>query len=163
MISVERLKEVLNYSPETGLFTWKIRLGSRTKIGAVAGSIKPDGYVCIEIDKVRYKAHRLAWLYVYEEFPELFIDHINGDTGDNRISNLRLANHEQNMWNSKKAAHNTSGYKGVHFNKNTKKWRACAWQKNNIVHIGLFETKEKAHEAYVNWCVNNRGSFMRVN
>jgi hypothetical protein len=160
MVSVERLREVLAYDANTGVFSWKLQLSNRTKVGKPAGSIKPDGYVCIDVDGKRYKAHRLAWLYVYGD-TDLEIDHINGIPGDNRITNLRPVTHQQNLWNSKKPTHNTSGYKGVHLHKASMQWRAVAWDRKPV-HLGLFDTKEKAQTAYIDWCKINRGEYARV-
>lgn len=64
MISQERLREVLDYNPETGEFRWKVATGPRAKIGAVAGRVVEDGYVRIKIDTHLYRAHRLTSITV---------------------------------------------------------------------------------------------------
>jgi len=99
MITQDKLKEILDYNQHTGLFTWKkIKKYSNRSVGDIAGSLSL-GYVVIGIDKKIYKAHRLAWLYVYGEFPKEQLDHINGNKEDNRICNLREANQSQNNFN----------------------------------------------------------------
>src|SRR5437868_3578208 len=97
-VTAERLREVLIYAPETGLFYWR---GQRGGQGArcEAGTWHSHGYRSIKIDGVAYYAHRLAWLYVHGEHPNREIDHDNGDRGDNRIVNLRQCSHAENLRN----------------------------------------------------------------
>lgn len=110
-ITATRLRELLHYDPETGLFTWKVaRQGTRA--GAFAGALN-HGYLRITIDWRHYPAHRLAWLYMTGEWPADLIDHINLVSDDNRFVNLRQATRAQNMHNSARPRTNTSGVKGV--------------------------------------------------
>src|SRR5262245_33505102 len=113
-LTAERLREVLDYDPSTGVFKSNGgRCGSR--VGAtLVGTVRPDGYREIRIDWQRYLAHRLAWLHVHGSWPAGDIDHVNGNPSDNRIVNLRLATRTQNNANSRRRP-NTSGFKGVHF------------------------------------------------
>ena len=92
--SRERLKEILNYDPETGVFTRALNR-RRWKEGQIMGT-ESCGYVSINVDYVIYRAHRLAWMYMTGEDPQTGIDHVNGNRSDNRWSNLRLANQSQN-------------------------------------------------------------------
>lgn len=92
----ERLLEVLSYDPGTGIFHW--RPGTRRE-GFVAGTIVSEGYISIGIDRRCYKAHRLAWLYFHGIWPSAVVDHIDGDTSNNRIENLRDVTHAQNGLN----------------------------------------------------------------
>lgn len=101
----------------------------------------------------------MAWLYVYGEWPDFEIDHINGDAHDNRICNLRRATHQQNMANSKVRAHNASGLKGVQRHTLSRKWRARIQVSGRTIHIGLFDTKEEAHEAYMRAARFHFGEF----
>ena len=119
-----RLKELLHYDPENGVFTHiKARRGLRS--GSLAGGIdKAEGYLQIMVDGKRYQAHRLAWLYVHGDFPPNDIDHISRVRDDNRICNLRLATRSENMQNLSLRSTNTSGHTGVVWCKNTEKWRA---------------------------------------
>ena len=92
-IDVKYLKEILDYNESTGIFTWKVKrnsFGGKVAPGAIAGSKKDDGgYIRIVIDQKKHYAHRLAFLYVHGYIPNV-IDHLNGNTFDNRIENLRF-------------------------------------------------------------------------
>lgn len=148
-LTQERLKELLHYDPETGIFTNLTQRG-KVKKGAVAGSKYSTGYICIEIYYKRYQAHRLAWLYVYGEFPANQIDHINEIKDDNRIVNLRSATNLENQHNvSSLQSNNTSGFRGVFWRKNRKKWKAIIYLNGRPKHLGHFDTAEEASEAYV--------------
>ena len=95
-LTQEYLKSILDYDLDTGIFTWKINKAKRTKIGDIAGW-SYNGYREIEINDKKYKAHRLAWLYVYGEMPNKLIDHIDGNRSNNKISNLREATLDGNI------------------------------------------------------------------
>lgn len=116
MFTVKLLKELLHYESETGVFYWLVSNSNRIKVGDVAGCVNPYGYVVIRIDGHLYRAHRLAWLYVYGNYPEgkqPFIDHINGNPSDNRITNLRCSSLAENQKNRKINSNNKSGVLGV--------------------------------------------------
>lgn len=108
-----RLQEVLDYDPETGIFRWKVDR-HRVKAGDLAGSIDASGYMKIVIDQTQYYAHRLAWLYVYGQFPDSFISPI-GEKTDNRISNLRLTTDAQNQHKRRIRIDSSTGIKGLSF------------------------------------------------
>lgn len=114
-IDVDRLREVLAYEPDSGTFTWRLSLSPRCRVGGVAGSKQSDGYVVVRLDRVLYKAHRLAYAYAHGNMPEeLQIDHVNGDKADNRLVNLRAVTQSQNQQNQRqKRADNTTGVRGV--------------------------------------------------
>jgi len=143
MITQLRLKELFHYSEDTGLFT-RIKQVSGFKVGSKVGTTHKRGYIHIGVDRKYYKAHRLAWLYVYGSFPELNIDHINRDCSDNRISNLRLATQKQNCENISPRKDNTSGYRGVHWHEAAKKWRASISHNKQRMTVGMFDSKEEA-------------------
>lgn len=146
MITQERLKEVLDYDPYTGVFTWrKARAG--IAVGSVAGFVKRNGYIYIGIDKKYHRAHRLAWLYVHGNFPEADIDHINRVRNDNRITNLRAATRSENLQNRPKQSNNTSGVPGVCWHKRRQKWCAYIKHLGREVHIGYYNTLEEAATA----------------
>ena len=111
MITQNRLKQILDYDPDTGKFTWLIKkTGIKRR---EAGHTRTDGQVTIGINGANYRAHRLVWLYVYGYFPENQIDHINRNPSDNRLCNLREVNQACNMANASKRTDNTSGIRGV--------------------------------------------------
>jgi hypothetical protein len=146
---IARIRELLDYNPATGEFRWNASQG-RAYAGSIAGSLDSQGYLQIGIDQRRLKAHRLAWLLVNSVDPgDLRIDHINGNPSDNRISNLRLATQSQNLCNRGKQRNNTSGYKGVSWEKASQKWQAHIKRNGRQVNLGRFDTPDEAHAAYV--------------
>jgi hypothetical protein len=85
-LTAERLRELLNYDPDTGVFTWRVRPVHSHRVGDIAGSVRTTrGYRLIGVAGRVYKAHRLAWLYMMGEWPKDQIDHINRDPSDNRF------------------------------------------------------------------------------
>ena len=143
-LTAEYLRSILNYDPETGIFTWKISNSSRAKVGDVVGCQSGDGYLRIQLQSRKYQAHRLAWLYVYGEWPEDQIDHINRIRTDNRISNLREVTNKQNLQNSGKRSDNTSGHPGVIWHKRISKWQATIKHNQKQIHLGYYSTIEEA-------------------
>lgn len=142
------------FNPEIGCF-YRIRRG---EIGKAVGYYGKK-YATLNVKGRSYLIHRLAWLYVYGEFPDGDIDHINGITKDNRIQNLRCATRQQNSWNRKKAANNTSGFKGVSFCKRTGLYVAQAKQDGRVIVLGRFPTPEEASDKYECFAKNRRGDF----
>lgn len=120
-LSHDRLIELLDYNPETGIFTNKINRGV-ARIGDQAG-YKSHGYMRVKLGKVTYSLHRLAWFYVNRVWPRDQIDHINRIRNDNRICNLREATHSDNMLNKEREAEKRSGVEGVNWSKHGQKWR----------------------------------------
>lgn len=150
-LTVARLRKVLDYEPETGVFVWKVTRSFRAVAGAVAGSeYKATGYLRVQIDGTSYLAHQLAWLHYYGEWPSLDIDHINGEKADNRIANLREATPSQNGQNLRNAmGHNKSGLLGAHFDSASKRWRAVIYKNGRRYDLGSFDDNESAHAAYM--------------
>lgn len=130
----------------TGIFTWIEPRQYTTKVGDVAGSIENTGYISIRINKVSYLAHRLAWFYCFEEWPESYIDHIDRDKTNNALDNLREATAFENSRNRAINKNNTSGYPGVY--KRGSKWRAEIIIKGIKKYLGTFSTAHEAHLAY---------------
>ena len=143
-LTAEYLRSILHYEPETGIFTWKVRTANSVKVGDVAGCPDGRGYLRIKVCSRKYQAHRLAWLYVYGEWPKLDIDHINRNGSDNRISNLREVTHKQNQQNRSKPSNNTSGHPGVCWHKRDSKWVAQIRHNKKHTHLGYFATIEEA-------------------
>lgn len=154
LVTYHELLRVLSYSQDTGIFTWKVALSHRNKIGDIAGCVhlRGAGKYCIAF-RMYYKlylAHRLAWFYVYGEWPTRQIDHINGDSLDNRIANLREATNAQNMQNLHSPhSDNKSGLLGVSWHGASNKWRARICIGGVSRELGLFADKHEAHSAYL--------------
>lgn len=158
MITQERLKELLTYSPETGDFIWNYDIGN-VKKGTVVKCKDSYGYITVGIDKKKYLSHRLAWLYMMGEFPKNCIDHINNLRDDNRFINLREATVSQNNKNKSISKRNTSGAKGVSFSKVKNKWTAHCSVNSRDRHIGDFLSLEDAKTAYINFAKKHHGEF----
>lgn len=143
------LNTKLKYDPLSGQFTWISPTSNRVKVGDIAGVKRHDGYVRIRVSGVNYYAHRLAWLFVYGNWPAINIDHINGDPSDNRVVNLRECNQTENHQNKIKQKNNSSGYTGVYYHKGAKKWMSYININGKRKHLGLFDNLHSAHEAYL--------------
>ncbi len=157
-LTKEYLQEVLHYAPDTGLFTWKVSKGTMMA-GSAAGSPSADGYIRIKINKKFHRAHRLAWFCVHGIWPEELIDHINGVRSDNRIANLRKATRTDNNRNRKMQKNNTSGVKGVTWNKQGNKWAANCKVNGKQHHVGYFTSIAKADQAVKKFREKNHGEF----
>lgn len=116
-------EELLECRKDGELF-WKVNVGKRIKAGDVAGCLNDKGYVTVCVGGKTYLGHRIVWMLHNGYFPENHIDHINRNRGDNRIENLREVSRTCNMRNSGMRTDNTSGVKGVCWNKKTCKWVA---------------------------------------
>lgn len=153
-LTVERLKEVLFYDPDTGVFTRNKGSGNHIhRHGSVAGTLKKTGgnagYRYIQIDNICYLAHRLAWLYVYGEWPNGQIDHINATRDDNRIANIREATNSTNQHNRKDLLRKDGTRKGIFFNPRNGKWKAMIFRENKQKSLGWFASETEAHAVYM--------------
>lgn len=161
-----RLREVLDYNSETGIFLWKQRRGNQINPGDEAGHLivgnKGKPYRGIVIDRVQYLAHRLAWVYVHGIEPEGLIDHINGDGFDNRICNLRVVTDAQNRQNARLNSNNKSGVKGVSFNSSAGKWQAQIRANGVFRYLGRFEKIEDAIDARIAAEIQFHGQYRWV-
>lgn len=163
MVTATRLRHLLAYDADSGVFTWRVsRTGRYAKPGATAGHISAEGYVVIGVDGRVYKAHRLAWLYVHGIWPGKDIDHVNGIRSDNRVANLRLASPSENARNSIVSSRNSSGYRGVTFHKGMGKWRAQIRHNGKLVRLGFFERPDEAYAAYLSAAERLHGDFSRA-
>lgn len=140
------LKELLNYDPVSGVFIWKKSRG-RCAAGAIAGSLFSNGYVRIHFLNRDQLAHRLAWLYVYGEWPEDEIDHIDGDKKNNSISNLRKCSSGENKQN-RKSSGRSSKYLGVSWATRDKVWISQITVNGVTKKLGAFKVEYEAAEAY---------------
>ena len=161
-ITAEELRRILSYDPETGVFRWRVKTCLKVRVGNVAGSLNDSGYILIRCGK-RYRAHRLAWLYVYGNWPDKLIDHINGDRKDNRITNLRVVSDTENAINKCRQSNNTSGYTGVHWDRRRKKWSAHIKINKKKKTIGRFDSLQEAIDARRIAVDRIFGEFARTN
>lgn len=165
LVTLERLKELLDYDPETGIFVWRVTRGGNSKEGWPAGRMgtgKAAGYMRINVDGREYKAHRLAWFYVTEEWPKLQIDHENTIASDNRFDNLRLATGGQNKANSKVYKNSKSGIKGVSWRAGAEKWVAVIYVGRKQRFLGYFDNIGDAAAAYRKAAQEHFGAFART-
>ena len=150
-----RLKEVLNYDPETGVFTWLPSNRPGPKRGDGVGTPDSSGYQQICVDGQKHTSHRLAFLYMHGYFPEYDVDHINGIKDDNRFSNLREVSRACNMQNCRVSKANTSGFSGVTWDKQNRLWRAQLYLRGKTLYLGCYDTALDAALARItseDWC-----------
>lgn len=161
-MNIQRIREVVSYCPETGIFTNLVKRGC-IAAGSQIGSDNGEGYLRFSIDKVDYFAHRIAWALVHGHIPAgMVIDHINGNRSDNRIQNLRLTDVVGNARNSAaKPGKKTSRYRGVKFAH--KKWEAWIRDGSKQRYLGRFETEVEAAKAYDAASRELHGEFGRRN
>lgn len=156
----ERLKSVLKYDKDSGVFTW-LKNENRIKKGTIAGCDDGQGYIRICVDMNIYHAHRLAFLYMDGYFPENDVDHINRKRSDNRWDNLREVSRQCNARNSSIGKNNTSGVIGVVYRKDTKKWHA---QINiNGKHISLGNYVKFKYAVIARWAGEKKYKFQNCN
>lgn len=158
VLTVERLRALIDYNSETGSMVWKISANPRNPVGAEAGTIAKTGYRIVCIDYKQYLAHRLAWFYVHGCWPTE-LDHIDRDRSNNKIANLRIATRSQNNMNTKRRSDNKSGVTGVTWHKGSQKWRATIYDHGKQKQIGMFATIEEAAKAYQEAANQMHGEF----
>jgi hypothetical protein len=161
VIDLAEARRLLDYSPETGEFLWKISRGGMARAGSAAGSIDTYGYRMIKVGRTAYLAHRLAFLFVEGSLPRQQVDHINGNKDDNRWTNLRHATHSQNCVNRTRPNRIGDGRRGV--NRIGSRFQASISirlaGKKKRVHLGMFGTADEAHEAYLGAARKLHGEF----
>jgi hypothetical protein len=163
-LTAEIARELLTYNPDTGKLYWKERSEKKYyknyKISMKKWNLRWAGKEAFTTINYRengkinglhggffnkdFRAHRIAWLIYYGEWPKNQIDHINQDPTDNRIENLRDVTQLENLKNQALRSNNKSGYIGVHFEKSKQKYRARVQINNNRKHIGYYNTIEEA-------------------
>ena len=155
-LTFEFVNQCLNYCPESGSLTWKDRPREHFKTkrgwsvfksqfkGNDAGTVNKQGYLQVCISHKLYRSHRIGWLLSTGKWPIHQIDHINNNRVDNRLCNLREATNTENSMNSGLRADNSSGIKGVSWNKRIQKWHARIYANKKFNHLGYFETTDEA-------------------
>lgn len=160
-LTADRLREIIDYDADSGVFTWRIPR-PKIRVGEVAGGIDSYGYWCIRTHGGLYGAHILAWLYMTGDWPSEDIDHRDTDRSNNRWNNLREASRAQNLRNARAHRDGTSGFKGVCWSKQKSKWLAKICVNYKQINLGLFDTPENAHAAYVSASKKFHGEFGRT-
>jgi len=167
LITHSYLLSILHYEPLTGIFTWLWRDDASVQwngryAGKNAGYINKHGHLSISINCVGYYSHRLAWFYITGKWPRKDIDHKNTIKTDNRFCNLRLATKLENDCNRQANKNNKSGYKGVHFCKFYKKWKAQIGVNRRKISLGYFRCPTAAYLSYCRAAKKHHGEFARV-
>lgn len=149
-LTAQQLREILHYEADTGVFIWKVMLAHRRKPGEVAGNFT-HGYIEIGINNCSYRAHRLAWLHVYGEWPTGHIDHIDGNRANNAIANLRDVTNQTNAQNRHSVSQikRTSDYLGVTWNSANQCWMAQIKHCGKNMYLGQYSSEREAHIAYL--------------
>jgi hypothetical protein len=162
------------YANENGnIFSSIVKIGffndttiSKDKFNLLTPQHRPDGYIDVVIDATRKRQHRIVWECfhgVLTKSTNIMIDHINGDKSDNRLCNLRVASRSQNNANSKLSKRNKSGYKGVLWSKEKKKWRAEIRKDKKSKHLGYFDNILDAVKAYNKTAIEYFGEYALCN
>ncbi|WP_312416666.1 HNH endonuclease [Shinella sp.] len=184
--SIDLLRQLLRYDPETGKLFWLVRPVSMFTESSCKGTANRSaewahkswntrcagneaftadsgkGYRQGSIFGRTYKAHRVIFALVYGAWPSEEVDHENVCGGDNRLTNLRAATSSQNKQNRRRAKHNTSGFKGVSWHRRKGKWAASIKMNGRQKHLGYFESGEAAHQAYLLAAQESQGVFARA-
>jgi hypothetical protein len=153
-----RVRELFDYR-EDGVLISKVGVHKRAA-GTVVGC-DSNGYKLVGIDYKLYKLHRLIFLWHHGYFPGE-VDHIDGNPRNNRIENLRAATSQGNKANRGRNKNNSSGYKGVTWDKRREKWVAQIMVNRKHIHLGQFDSAESAHRAYVAAAEKYFGEFARA-
>lgn len=161
ILTQDELKRQLHYNPETGIFTRLVSNSSRVKLGDIAGYLTKNGYIGVKVNDKQHYAHRLAFLYMDGMFPPAEVDHIDCVRDNNAWDNLRHATRSENQRNMEKPSNNTSGYRGVCFNKARAKYQARCNVDGKMVYLGLYNTPELAYEARTSYAKSHHGQFYR--
>jgi hypothetical protein len=162
MLTQKQVKELFDYVPETGELIWKVDRGTNKTRETTAGNLRIDGRKHIQINRSKYLVHRLVFLYHHGYSPR-FIDHIDKNPSNNRIENLRACTPSQNQGNVLKRSNNTSGYKGVHFNKRKQKWQAGIKVNNHPIYLGRSSNPIDAAQIYNFGAYRYFGEFASYN
>jgi hypothetical protein len=158
-ITADLVRSMMHYDPETGDLFWKAT-GQPNWDGRLAGKAvggNRRGYICFDFNRKSFRAHRVIWLWMTGEWPKELIDHVDSNGLNNRWSNLREANSKQNAWN-RRALRILP--KGVH--QSDSRYSAKIMVAGRSLYLGIFDTPEEAHAAYMRAALENFGEFARA-
>lgn len=152
LIPAPMLRQLLRYEPETGRLFWLHRPDARQEwntryAGKEAMTAVCKGYRTGHVNGVSHRAHRVIWALVHGEWPQGLVDHVNGQTDDNRLNNLRVVDHAGNSRNRKLGKNNRSGVIGVFLHRPSGKWRAQIRHNRRLLSLGDFESIDDAKRA----------------
>jgi hypothetical protein len=140
--------QLFKYDREKGKLFWAVNTNKNSNlIGKEAGCRSSSGYVLVRVNKKLYRVHRIIWLIEKGVWPKWCIDHINGDSFDNRISNLRDVSSQKNQWNRK--SHRNGRLQGTTYNKGLKLWSARITINKKRIFLGWFKTEIEAHNQFL--------------
>lgn len=137
-VHVNDLKELF-YIDEDWQLLWKVKKAARVKIGDIAGGKDKYGYQIVSVNYRLFKCHRIIWALFYGEWPSGSIDHINGVKDDNRIENLRVVTHQENLRNQKKRKTNKTGVHGISRQRALSKWQVFITVDYKNIYLGVYE------------------------
>lgn len=160
-LSAFELRQLFSYNPDTGEIYWIAKSWLGINIGDRAGKVRSDGYRYVADRGRRHLEHRLAWVIHTGEWPNVPLDHKDGNKSNNKLSNLRLASVTCNNRNRGKQSNNTSGYKGVSFHKSTGKYHAKIMCNKKQISLGYFDDPAKASLAYQQAAKRYHNEFAR--
>lgn len=160
-LTQEYLKACIYYDPGTGIFTAKLPLNTRKEGDVLGSGGSSHGYLSVLVAQRSYLAHRLAWFYVYGEWPEQ-IDHIDRNRHNNRLSNLRPCTHQENTWNVGLRGQTASGVVGVNWNQLRRKWVAKISMNRQSKTLGYFDELSDAQAARQDAVQKYRGHFLNA-
>lgn len=159
-VSAAFLRALFDYDAETGVLRWKVTTGARVS-GTIAGRPQSYGYWRVTIHGVGFPVHRIAWCMTHGEWPNTILDHVNGEPGDNRIANLRLATPSENNANVGSFHPDPSHLRGTRRLANGR-WQATISKNRKLFCLGCFDTPEEAHAAYAVKAGDLYGEYTRV-
>lgn len=161
--SAKDIQKAFAYDPQAGIFRWK-KHRTRKFVGKIAGFVsKQKGYWLLTLRDQKVLGHIAAWCCYYGKYPKTYLDHIDLDKNNNRISNLRLSSKSNNGANRPPQINNTSGYKGVFWSKAAKKWMVQIKIRNRLCYGGLFTSKIDAASRYDEMATRGFGEHARLN
>lgn len=148
--SIAALRAALSYDPESGLIVWIKPPSNRVSPGDIAGAVGTRRYLRIGFGGKDYQAHRVAWALHHGKWPDAVIDHIDGETTNNRIANLRDVSMKLNMQNRRTATKGSiSGLLGARWHRHSRLWHAVIKTSGKVTSLGYHKTPEAAHAAYL--------------